>query len=101
IPGARKIAFILGCKRLLENGYFKGHTEGKTAVRVAAKVESIELHAPLALAGCKLTSKLAPHAALLHFDCCTIEEWTTKWLRRYEGTGTADRMRPERKNQFA
>ncbi len=101
IPGVRRIASLLGCARVFENGYVKGHTEGKSAVRTGAPVASMGIHGPVAEDGRALRTWTAAGAALLHFDCCRMRDWQEKWQRRYDGTAVAAQMRDDRKRQFA
>ena len=100
-PGAEKIARLLGCRRVLESGNLKGHAAGKSAVRVHSNIASMGIHSPVPTKGVRLVSLKSTHAFLLHFDCCTFDEWNRKWKRRLDGTGTAVNLRPARKQQFA
>lgn len=97
LPGAARIARLL-LPRRIRYGYFRGHSTGKTAVRVRSPFTGIGIHVPT---GPKTTTlHRSTGAFILHFDSCTLEEWTTKWRRRYCGTGVALRMRGHRKRQF-
>lgn len=100
IKGSRTLARIMGCRRAFENGYLKAHSAGKSAVRVEIEGLRMGIHAPtseqksLRILKCK-------DAYLLHYDCCTFDDWMNKWKRRYDHTRIALEMREERREQFA
>ena len=83
----------MGCRRAFKYGYFRGHITGKTATRVRSSVASIGIHLPIVRDGGELRIKVASEAFVLHFDCCTFDDWKLKWKRRYDGTGVASQMR--------
>ena len=101
IPHAEGIARVMGCRRPFEYGYFRGHTIGKTATRVGSSVASIGIHLPIACDGGELRIKNSSEAFVLHFDCCTFDDWKLKWKRRYDGTAVASQMRKDRSRQFS
>jgi hypothetical protein len=101
VPHAQGIARRLGCCRAFQYGYFRGHSAGKTATRVSSSVASLNIHAPTARAYEKLHIIRANDVFVLHFDCCTFDNWMLKWKRRLDKTGRVAGMREERKRQFA
>ena len=100
IFGARTLAQLLGCGRAFRNGYLKAHTQGKSAVRVDAAISSMGVHAPRPAPGKPLRSRISTNTYLLHFDCCTFDDWVTKWRSRCDGTATVNPMTPERRQQM-
>jgi hypothetical protein len=101
IPHAEAIARVMGCRRVFEYGYFRGHTTGKTAIRVRSSVAGIGIHLPTPHEGEELRIKNSSEAFVLHFDCCTFDDWKMKWKRRYDGTAVASQMRKDRGRQFS
>jgi hypothetical protein len=101
VPRAETIARVMGCRRALQYGYFRGHTDGKTAVRVRPSIEGMGIHLPTPLGGAEFRIIRSSEAFILHFDCCTVDDWKLKWKRRYDGTAVALQMRADRKKQFA
>ncbi|MGH7988387.1 MAG: glycosyltransferase family 2 protein [Candidatus Binataceae bacterium] len=101
IRGAGLAARLLGCGTLFRHGLVKGHAIGKSIVRVAADVGIIGVHKPFATPGHSLPTIVARDAYLLHFDCCTYDDWALKWQRRGDGTAAVAQMRDERKAQLA
>lgn len=100
IPYATTIARLLGCRQAFKGGFFKAHSAGKSAVRVTADMESMGIHRPQARRGAELRAVKSRSVFTLHYDCCTLAAWLTKWMRRYDGTAAASRMRFGRKTQF-
>ena len=100
IPGAGKIARLLGCARLFVNGFIKGHDIGKTVVKTSAPIVAIGVHTAIA-SDRAFRSMVATDAYLLHFDCCTFDDWLLKWRRRHDGTATVSLMSDRRKAQLA
>ena len=101
IPHAEAIARVMGCRRVFEYSYFRGHSIGKTATRVRSSVASIGIHLPTPHEGEELRIKNSSNAFVLHFDCCTFDNWKLKWKRRYNGTAVATKMREDRSRQFS
>ena len=99
--GAGTIAQALGCRKLFELGYIKGHSFGKMAARLSSSIVEMNTHGPIRRKGSPFHVAEAADAFTLHFDCCTFEEWKVKWGRRLDGTATAKDMRKERRQQFA
>jgi Glycosyl transferase family 2 len=98
----QKIAKVLGCKSVFFlDEYFRGHGASKAAVRISSKIRSLGLHGPkVTAAGASIIEITAPSIVLLHYDCVGIEAWRTKWRRRMDGSGTAIRIRTNRREQF-
>lgn len=94
------IARRVGCRTAFRYGFFLGHTSGKSAVRLSAPVESLEIHVPRPRPGRRLEIAFAPQGWLLHYDACGFEVWKRKWGRRLDGSAPADRMRPARIRQL-
>jgi hypothetical protein len=101
IPRAEALARILGCHRAFRYGYFRGHTTGKTATRVRSEVASLGIHLPTAHDGTNLRRTRSSNAFILHFDCCTVEDWKLKWERRYLGATLVSEMRESRSRQLS
>jgi hypothetical protein len=100
IPGARRAAKLLGCRRLFRHGFVKGHAIGKSIVRTTADVSAIGVHRPAEKPGGTLRIIVARDAHLLHFDAATYEDWALKLQRRGD-TALVVQIRGERKAQVA
>lgn len=98
IPGARRVACLF-LPRRIKFGFFRGHSSGKSAIRVQSPFTGIGIHTPLGPNEARIHR--SSDAFILHFDSCTLGEWTTKWQRRHDGTGLALRMLGHRKRQFS
>ena len=96
------LAYFLGCQRVFQDGYyFRAHHYGKSAVRTNAKIKSIDIHYPVAARGHRLRAKKFWGTQLLHFDCCGFDSWQRKWMRRYDGIGSAAEDIPRRYKQLS
>ena len=62
--------------------FLRGHTGGKSAVRVRAPIQGMGVHVPAPPRGRTYLDFFLPHAALLHYDCADFDSWLTKWLAR-------------------
>jgi hypothetical protein len=100
VPGAYTLARLVGCHRAFRYGYFRGHTIGKSAVRVRSRVVGIGIHLPYG-AGDDLHVKRATDAYVLHYDCCMFDDWLLKWKRRHDGEAVFPSMRDDRKRQLS
>jgi hypothetical protein len=100
VPLAEVIARRMWCRRAFKYGYFRAHITGKTATRVRAPVARIGIQSPIARDGAKLNIKISTNLFLLHFDCCTFDDWKVKWKRRVDGTAMVSEIREERVWQF-
>ena len=96
VPLAEVIARAMGCRRAFKYGYFRAHITGKTATRACSAVAQIGIQSPIAQAGVEFRVEVSANAFLLHFDCCTFEDWKLKWMRRINGTATVSQIREER-----
>lgn len=96
------LARALGCRRAFWRGeYFRGYRSGKSAVRTGADVVLMGLHRPeLAGVGTNYPTAQVPGAHVLHYDCCGLDAFRTKWRRRLDGTATAVKMRGNRVRQL-
>jgi hypothetical protein len=72
---------LLGCASISADGYLRGHTEGKSAVRTSADVEGLGCHEPIPIAKDTLRASVADGAWLLHFDCRGFASWKDKWQK--------------------
>jgi hypothetical protein len=100
VPLAEVIARRMGCHRAFKYGYFRAHIAGKTATRVRSPVARVGIQSPIARNGAELNIEVSANVFLLHFDCCTFEDWKLKWKRRVDGTATVSQIREERVWQF-
>jgi len=100
VPFARQTAELI-LPRAWRYGYFRGHTVGKTAVRVRSQYSGLEIHLPIDQEGRQVPAERSAQGFVLHFDCCTLEDWILKWKRRYDGTGAAAKILSHRRRQFA
>jgi hypothetical protein len=94
------LAKKLGCQALFQNGYIKGHSEGKSIVRTNASIKQVKIHRPKPTEGIKLKTVVADNLSLLHFDCCGFMAWKNKWLGRYDGSCQVNQMRHSRVKQL-
>jgi hypothetical protein len=96
------LAKALGCRRAFYRGeYFRGYHGGKSAVRTSADVEAMGLHKPrLAGVGLDYEPPRLGGVKILHYDCCGLDAFRTKWRRRLDGTATAVKMRKNRVRQL-
>lgn len=95
-----RIARALGCRDAFFDGeYLRGFTRGKAAVRTSADVKSINMHAPVLAQG-RVDGVPLPGAHILHFDCCSLAAFRSKWLRRLDESGPVERRRPARRAQL-
>lgn len=77
-------ALLLGCRSVVSPyGYIKGHTNGKTAVRLTAPVQSMECHYPVLENGFALNVRLFSSLYILHYDAPNYNDWEKKWTQRY------------------
>jgi hypothetical protein len=97
-PRAQRLAGLMGCSGIMRHGYIKGHTAGKTALRTSSDVESVQVHRPF---GRDLKFENSDSSFVLHFDCCTFDDWVSKWKKRYDGITDFQNMSDARKQQFA
>jgi hypothetical protein len=96
----RILARSLGCRHAFFRGeYFRGHIASKTAVRVKSDITRLGIHQPES--GKKtMVMENTERIKLLHFDCCSLETWKTKWTRRLDGTAIVTHMRKNRRRQY-
>lgn len=78
--------------------YFRGHTAGKSIIRISDKIADISLHKPIAKKTYDLKVQMLALSYLLHYDCYDYSSWFTKWLLRTNGIATAG-GRDNRKKQ--
>jgi hypothetical protein len=74
-------ARLLGCASISADGYLRGHTEGKSAVRTSADLEGLGCHQPVPTAKETVRATVADDAWLLHFDCRGFATWKDKWQK--------------------
>jgi hypothetical protein len=101
-PYRLKIAKVLGCDGVFFlDEYFRGHAASKAAVKISSKIRSLGLHGPKATAPeASIKEIVTSSIVLLHYDSVGIEAWRTKWRRRIDGSGTAVRIRANRREQL-
>lgn len=59
----------------------------------------LDLHSPNLEEESRAQTLSPDDGYVLHFDCCGLDSFRTKWCRRFEGTATASRMRESRSRQ--
>jgi hypothetical protein len=93
------VAMGLGCRKAFFRGeYFRGHLASKTAVRVKSNITRMGIHRPESAEG-TVSIENTDRIQLLHFDCCGLAAWKTKWTRRLGETALATKMRKNRRRQ--
>ena len=97
-PLKQRVAKTFGCKRAFFGGlFFRGHVASKSAVSLEADVKSLEIHSgTLADPSIENTNRIK----LLHFDCCGMDAWKTKWTRRLDGTATSNSLTVGKHNRY-
>ena len=78
----RSVAQVLGIGRVFRVGHYKGHIQGKCAIRVGADIKWLRSHYPIPPIPNSLRLRTAKGVALLHFDCQGYPEWRDKWIQR-------------------
>tara|TARA_B110000908_G_C10245045_1_gene448321 strand:- start:129 stop:1154 length:1026 start_codon:yes stop_codon:yes gene_type:complete len=78
----RQLARALGLGRLFHISYFKGHIQGKSAVRLNSGVTHMDSHYPSQSFSAELTVKTDKRVSVLHFDCQGFDSWVNKWENR-------------------
>lgn len=83
--------------------FFRGHMGGKSIVKISAKIKKnikcLGIHKPTFYNTHAVQSIENKDIFLLHYDCCTFENWLVKWERRYDGSATFN-GRINRKTQY-
>ncbi len=81
----KMVARLMGLGRVFHFGYFKGHVQGKSAVRIGSGVEWVRGHYPSPPDIGQLRLRTARGLWLLHYDCQGYVQWKMKWERRALG----------------
>jgi hypothetical protein len=96
----KRLANRLGCQGAFYHGeYFRGHTAGKAATRTSADVSVLHIHEPIMDDGTRSAFIPVENGYVLHYDCCGVKAFRSKWSRRFDGTETVARLRENRKRQ--
>lgn len=79
-----------------EGEFFRGHTQGKSIVRITNKLKSLKIHKPEFLTNKPAIKSISEQILLLHFDCYDYTSWSEKWQRRIEHQAIANNCRNNR-----
>jgi hypothetical protein len=60
--------------------YFRGHSAGKSIVRVSSQIKKFQGHRPIAKKDVKLKFEFPKNAKILHFNSCGFDVWKEKFL---------------------
>lgn len=69
------------------------------ATRTSANVHELDLHSPNLEEESRAQTLSPDDGYVLHFDCCGLDSFRTKWRRRFEGVAPLNRMRESRSRQ--
>lgn len=86
-PSSRKVkvAKLFGCNSVFcGDGYFKGHTRSKVAIKITSKIQKVAIHQPLEYD--KENTKFidTEEVKLLHFDSIGFHDWYQKFSNKPE-----------------
>ena len=94
----KKWARMLGCRKFFYAGrYFRGHAASKNAVRTNLDIAGLGIHRPIMMDADEPIADTR-RIKLLHFDCCGLDAWKTKWLQRLRDTPESSRRRSPARN---
>ncbi len=99
-PASRlRLAKRLAPRAFFHGEYLRGHVMGKSAVRTSADVVEFGSHRPVLASG-RPKARPLESAFVLHYDCCSLAAFQSKWSRRVDGSARADELRPGRAQQL-
>ena len=81
--------------------FLRGHTGGKSLVRVTADIKGMGVHLPAPPDGRFFRNYFLPRAAILHYDCGSFRYWMEKWMQRTSEKNVPRGRDAKRKRQAA
>jgi hypothetical protein len=81
----RRLAKLLGCSSVKGSKFLYGHQNGKSAIRVGTKVETVGTHFPIPEDENIPNISVSEDFFLLHYDCLGLNRWKRKWEKRFSG----------------
>lgn len=63
-------------------GFFRGHTQGKPAVRLDGVVTAVKIHRAVEMDKSRFTKKISEGMRVLHYDAGSFDQWLAKWRDR-------------------